>query len=409
MQAYVARQPILNIKEETVGYELLFRDSHENSFPGIDPDEATSKIITQNHLTLGLEQICQNKTVFINFHQDSLLHHFPTSLETKSTVIEILESIELSDDLINACIMLKKQGYTLALDDHNFEEQWRVLYPHIGIIKVDITSFDKLDIELFAEFIKTEYPHITLLAERVETEDEFKFLKESGYKLFQGYHFARPEVLQQNAITPDKTKLLNLIGLMAQPEVSFEEIAKIVETDPTISFKLLRFISTSAMSTRSKITTVKNAISFLGLYEIRKFIALIAVANLSEHNCAELYNTALMRAKFCEYMEQANSQFEDISKAYLTGMLSMVAAMLKTSPEVVVPKLPISQSMQAAILQKEGELGAYIKICEAYESGNWKEVKAISEQVNLDMNEIGEAYHLALQWQAENPINVIAA
>lgn len=409
MQAYVARQPILNIKEETVGYELLFRDSEENSFPGIDPDEATSKIITQNHLTLGLEQICQNKKVFINFHQDSLLHHFPTSLSTNSTVIEILESIELSEELINACIMLKKSGYTLALDDHNFEDQWRVLYPHIGIIKVDITSFDSLDLELFAEYIKSEHPHITLLAERVETENEFKFLKECGYQLFQGYHFARPEVLQQSAISPDKTKLLNLIGLMAQPEVSFEEIAKIVETDPTISFKLLRFISSSAMTTRSKITTVKNAISFLGLYEIRKFIALIAVANLSEQNCAELYNMALMRAKFCEYMELTNSHSEDSSKAYLTGMLSVIAAMLKTSPDIIVPKLPISHSMQNAILNKDGELGAYIKICEAYETGNWQALEMLSQEINLDKNDIGEAYHLALQWQAENPINVIAA
>ena len=406
MLAYVARQPILNMKEETIGYELLFRDSYENSFPSIDPDEATSKIITQNHLTLGLDQICQNKLAFINFHQDSLLHHFPTSLDIKTTVVEILESLALSEQLISACVALKEQGYSLALDDHNFSEEWRVLYPYISIIKVDITEFSHLDLELFAEYIKSEYPHIDLLAERVETEEQFRFLKQCGYSMFQGYHFARPEVLQQTAISPDKTRLLNLIALMAQPDVTFDDIADVVEKDPTISFKLLRFISTSAMIKASKITNVKNAIAYLGLYEVRKFIALIAVANLNNENCAEVYNTALIRAKFCEFMEQKSNSVEDTSKAYLTGMLSMISAILKTTPESVIPKLPIADSMKSALLEHEGILGRYIEICEAYEVGNWSEVQVHSSHVQLTMDQTCEAYHQALQWQAQNPIKL---
>ena len=406
MLAYVARQPILNVKEETIGYELLFRDSHENSFPGIDPDEATSKIITQNHLTLGLDEICQNKLAFINFHQDSLLHHFPTSLGTSTTIVEILESILLSNELIAACISLQEQGYKLALDDHDFDADWRVLYPYVSIIKVDITSFDHLDLELFAEYIKAEFPHITLLAERVETEEQFHFLKDCGYHLFQGYHFARPEILEQTAISADKTRLLNLIGLMAQPDVSFEEIAEIVEQDPTISFKLLRFISSSAMITASEITTVKNAIAYLGLYEVRKFIALMAVANLGEDSCAEVYNMAIIRAKFCEYMEQKSCNIGDISKAYLTGMLSMISAILKTSPSYIVPKLPVAETMKAALLDGEGALGCYTKICEAYEIGNWPEVQEQADHVGLSMDQTCEAYHQALQWHSENPVQL---
>ena len=406
MLAYVARQPILNIKEETVGYELLFRDSHQNSFPAIDPDEATSKIITQNHLTLGLDQICQNKLAFINFHQDSLLHHFPTSLDKSTTVVEILETISLSNELVDACIALKRQGYQLALDDHNFDENWRVLYPHISIIKVDITNFDELDLELFAEYIKAEYPHITLLAERVETEEQFKYLKSCGYSLFQGYHFARPEILKQTAISADKTRLLNLIGLMAQPDVSFDDIAVVVEKDPTISFKLLRFISTAAMSTASQITTVKNAIAYLGLYEVRKFIALMAVANLSNETCDEIYNMALIRAKFCEYMEQKSNNIGDTSEAYLTGMLSLISVILKTSPEFIIPKLPISETMKQALLSAEGVLGGYIKVCESYETGDWDKVQTHSAQAQLSMDQTCEAYHQALQWQAENPVQL---
>ena len=194
---------------------------------------------------------------------------------------------------------------------------------------------------------------------------------------------------------------------MAQSNVSFDEIADIVETDPSISFKLLRFISSSDKSKRAPITTVKNAISYLGLYEIRKFIALIAIANLSEHSCAEIYNMALIRAKFCEYMELSRECTEDSSKAYLTGMLSMIAAILKTSPENIVPKLPISKSMQRAILNQDGELGCYVKICTAYETGNFQQAELLSPGVQLNMDQVGEAYHHALQWQAENPINAL--
>ena len=407
MLAYVARQPILNKDETTVGYELLFRDSQQNSFPSIDPDEATSKIITQNHLTLGLDQICQNKLAFINFHQDSLLHHFPTSLDRETTVVEILETISLSDELIDACADLHKQGYKLALDDHNFDEQWRSLYPYISIIKVDISHFDLLDLELFAEYIKAEYPHITLLAEKVETEEQFRFLKECSYTMFQGYYFARPEIIEQKAISADKTRLLNLIGLMAQPDVTFDEIAEVVEKDPTISFKLLRFISTAAKITASEITTVKNAISYLGLFEVRKFIALLAVANLSSENCAEIYNMALIRAKFCEFMEQRGNNIGDTSKAYLTGMLSMISAILRTSPESVVPKLPLSRMMQQALLKNEGILGHYICICNAYEEGDWAGVQEHAMQIGLTMDQTCDAYHQALQWQAENPVQLV--
>lgn len=406
MLAYVARQPILNIKEETVGYELLFRDSQQNTFPAIDPDEATTKIITQNHLTLGLDQICQNKLAFINFHQDSLLHHFPTSLDKETTVIEILETISLSGELVEACIDLHEQGYKLALDDHTYSDEWRVLYPYISIIKVDISHFDQLDLELFAEFFKAEYPHISLLAERVETEEEFKFLKNCGYSMFQGYHFAKPEVVEQRTISADKTRLLNLIGLMAQPDVTFEQIADVVETDPTISFKLLRFIATAAKAKASQITNVKNALSFLGLYEVRKFIALIAVANLSQERCTEVYNMALIRAKFCEYMEQTGNNIGDTSKAYLTGMLSMISAILRTTPEEVVPKLPISQAMQQALLNNEGTLGQYINVCQAYESGQWEQLQSYTGAINLSMDQVCEAYHKALQWHLQSPIQL---
>ncbi|NVK25678.1 MAG: HDOD domain-containing protein [Gammaproteobacteria bacterium] len=404
MIAYVARQPILDVNENTIGYELLFRDGPKNSFPSIDPNEATTKIIARNQLTLGIEQICQNKLAFINFHEECLLHHFPTSLEKKSTVIEILEDISISEDLIEVCQSLYKQGYTLALDDHEFEEQWRVLYPFIKIIKVDITDFSTLDLELFSQFVANEYPHITLLAERVETEKQFATLKALGYTQFQGYFFAKPEIIEQNTISPSKIRLLNLIGLISNPTVTFDEIAEQVETDPAISFKLLRFISSSSYARGSKITSLRHALSYLGLYEIRKFIALIAIAKLNEDRAEEIIRLSLLRAKFCEYIEVHINKVPDLSSAYLVGLLSLLPIVLKTEPTVVLSKLPVSKEIKAAIHDKKDKFGAHLMFSELYEVADWESSEQLCKELDILKEEIGSAYIKAVDWLSNNPL-----
>ena len=404
MITYVARQPILNIKDETVGYELLFRDSHHNRYPQVDPDEATSQLITQSHLTFGLEDICQNKLAFINFHINTLLQNFPTSLDKRKTVIEILEDVPVTDDVINICQKLHESGYKLALDDHDFDMQWEVLYPYVTIIKVDILEHKLEDVVHFAQFMNEEFAHIQLLAEKVETQEQYVTLKESGYSLFQGYYFSRPEMIKRNSIDSNKLRLLDLIILVIDSNVTFDDIASVMETDPVISFKLLRFISSSSHAKNNKITTIKHALSYLGLAEVRKFIALIAFASLNEDNCSEILNMALLRAKFCENLDILIGNSDNSSTAYLMGLLSMISALLKTTPETIFSKIPISQDMQQALLKKEGRLGVLLLLCEVYETTDWPKAKEISELLELTLDDIANAYHQALAWQIDNPI-----
>jgi len=172
MYGYIARQPIFNKAKETIGYELLFRDGEANAFPKIDADEATSKLIMQHHLLMGVEKVTSNKLAFINFSEETLLHHFPTSIKPESMVIEVLETVPPTPELLATLKYLKELGYQLALDDHDFDPKWDPFLPFISYLKVDVQQFNLLQISRHLRRV-ADYP-FTLLAERVETAEQFE-------------------------------------------------------------------------------------------------------------------------------------------------------------------------------------------------------------------------------------------
>ncbi|WP_143871417.1 EAL and HDOD domain-containing protein [Catenovulum sediminis] len=300
MYAYVARQAILDVEQEICGYELLFRDSFENTFPDICPDKATSQILSGNHLTGGLEKITDGKCVFINFYEDTLIHRFPTSLDPKNVVIEILESVSVSEELLDSCRALKKMGYSLALDDHDFDPKWDIFLPYIDMIKVDVRQFNIIQISKYIRRIAGS--GVKLLAEKVETKEEFEKLKTLGFDLYQGYFFARPEVLKSKQMQPSKLNLMRLVGQTASANMDMQKVAEIIEQDVALSYKLLRFINSPAIGTGQKITSLKHAAIYMGEVELKKFISLMALANACNEKPDEIMTLSLIRARFCSHL-----------------------------------------------------------------------------------------------------------
>ncbi len=262
MYCYMARQPILDASKTLVGYELLFRDGVENSFPNINADEATSKLITEHHLLMGVEKITGGQQAFINFSADTLIHHFPTSIDAKSMVIEILETVPISSELLTACRELHRMGYRLALDDHDFDAKWDIFLPYVSIIKVDVRQFNLLQISKYISRIR-HHP-VTLLAEKVETASEFEKLRQLGFQLFQGYFFARPEMLKHKKIASSKLNLLLLIAEASNLELNFEKLSAIVERDLGLSYKLLRFVNSASFARDKPIGSLKHAMIYMG-------------------------------------------------------------------------------------------------------------------------------------------------
>lgn len=396
MFAYIARQAILNKKKELYAYELLFRDGENNCFPDIPPDEATSKILTNSHLDLGLEDISAGKPVFINFHQDTLLYRFPTSLDPQKVVIEIVETVKPTPELVQACKTIKELGYTLALDDHDFDPQWDVLLPYIDIIKVDIVECDEQT--LVGNIGKYVDSKIKLVAEKIETMEDFEKYRDIGFDYFQGYFFARPEIIKQKKLPTSKLSLIELISASSADEFDLEKVNNIIQRDVSLSYKLLRFINNPLVNKTNKISNLRHALNYMGQIEVKKFIALLALANLGDNKPVELLHVSLVRAKFCDLIGQAKSLSNNPPTGFLLGLFSLLDALLDQPMQSIVEKLPIGEDIKAALCGDENELKQFLALIRAFESGYWKGVATISGKLSLDLNMTHAFYNESLKW-----------
>lgn len=398
MYAYIARQPIYDANKTLYGYELLFRDGETNSFPNIDGDEATSRLITEHHLMVGVETITAGTLAFINFSADTLIHHFPTSIRANSTVIEVLETVALSDELLYACRDLHAKGYQLALDDHDFDPKWDIFLPYTTYIKVDIQQFNMLQI---SKYIKRIQPYnITLLAERVETAEQFEQLKLIGFTLFQGYWFAKPEMLKHKQLNSNQLTLVQLVSEAAAETLNFNKLSALVERDLALSYKLLRFINNSAFSKQQPIESLKLAMAYMGESELRKFLALFALSNLTHGDKDVLLMQSLVRAKCCEQLSALNCPTESPTLAFMTGLFSMVDSLLSMPMQQVLQQLPLPPSITEALLHDRGQLGYYLKIIVAYEETAWSSVNNLAEKMTTQPD-MAKIYQTAVAWAQE--------
>lgn len=396
MYCYMARQPILDHDKNLYGYELLFRDGESNAFPNINDDEATSKLITEHHLLMGVEKITGGQLAFINFSADTLIHHFPTSINPKSMVIEILETVPISRELMTACRELHRMGYQLALDDHDFDPKWDIFLPYISIIKVDVQQFNLLQISKYVSRVK--HYNVTLLAEKVETAAEFNKLRQLGFKLFQGYFFARPEMLKHKKISSNKLNLMLLIAESSKVALDFDQLSHIVERDLGLSYKLLRFVNSASFAREKPIGSLKHAMVYMGEAELKKFIALLALANLSEHSGSELLNMSVVRARFCDQLANLNQDPTNPPTAFLTGLFSLVDALLEQPLSELLDDLPILPEIKTALLEHSGRLGRYLDLAKAFEQANWEMQQQLTRQALTKPIDLSPVYLEAVEW-----------
>lgn len=398
MYCYLARQPIFDAQKNLFGYELLFRDGVQNSFPNINADEATSKLITEHHLLMGVEKITGGHQAFINFSADTLIHHFPTSINPASMVIEVLETVPISSELLTACRELHRMGYKLALDDHDFEPRWDIFLPYVSFIKVDVRQFNILQISKYVSRVK--HHNVTLLAEKVETQQEFEKLQQLGFQLFQGYFFARPEMLKHKKIASSKLNLLLLIAESSKIRLDFEKLSQIVERDLGLSYKLLRFVNSASFAREQAIGSLKHAMVYMGEAELKKFIALLALANLKEDGPTELLNMSVVRARFCDLLAARMGDPDNPPAAFLTGLFSLVDALLEQPLNDLLNDLPILPTIKAALLADEGQLGLYLRLSKAYENGEWQQQQVLTTELFGQPTDLSMMYLDAISWTA---------
>lgn len=406
MYFYAARQPILNVEKELYAYELLFRDGVDNVFPEIDGDLATSRIVEGAQINFGLQDLTDNKPAFINFTLDTIAKKYPTMMAPESLVVEILETVQPGKRLLAEVQKLKELGYTLALDDYEHKPVWRHFFPYIDLIKVDLRETERDQVEVIVKDLAS-YPKIALLAEKVETLEEFEWCKSLGFKYFQGFFFSKPEMVKTKNLSPAQMTLAELLYETSNEDVNLPKITQIFERDINLSYKLLRYANSAAFNRVSEISTIKQAIISLGHLELKKFLSLLFSAQVGDSKPDELLKMSMIRARFCEQLAIAEGS-QDIGKAFLTGMMSLIDAILDESIEKVMEQLPLAAEIKQALINNEGKLAEFLSLAKAFERGNWSQESNLEKELNLQAVEIPALYTEALNW-ADEQMDVLHA
>ncbi|MBE0368762.1 EAL and HDOD domain-containing protein [Pseudoalteromonas aurantia] len=400
MYFYAARQPILDINKELVGYELLFRDGVDNVFPNIDGDEATSRLIEGSQFNFGLDDLTDNKPAYINFTLETLLKGYPTMLNREQIVVEILETVQPGKRLLAAVQDLKDKGYTIALDDYQHQKVWRHFYPFIDQIKVDFLATSHAEILEIIDATKG-FNNIKLVAEKVETYEQYQQAIDWGFSLFQGFFFAKPEMVQSKALPPSEMALAELLYETSSVDVDLQRITAVFERDVNLSYKLLRYSNSAAFKRRAEISTIKQALVVLGNAELKKFLSLLFAAQVSAEKPMELIKLSLTRARFCELLATKRNDKHNIGSAFLSGMMSLMDAILDETMDSVMSKLPLVIEIKDALLNGDGVLATYLSIAMDYEQAQWEKAQQTCADLKLDSTCLPEIYSDAVNWSNE--------
>jgi EAL and modified HD-GYP domain-containing signal transduction protein len=400
MYFYAARQPILDINKKLYGYELLFRDSIDNVFPDVDGDEATSKMIEASKFNMGISEFTNNKPAFINFTLETLIQGYPEMLTNEEVVIEVLETVKPGKKLLGLCQDLHSKGYIIALDDYRHQSVWIHFFPFVKIIKIDMQKRSIEDINTVIDAIK-DYPHIELLAEKVESHEEYEQAQQLGFKYFQGYFFAKPEMVKTKTLSPSQLAMAELLYETSKKDLDLTSITNVFERDVSLSYKLLRYANSATFKRRSEVSTIKQALVILGSGELKRFLGLMFAVTANPDKPTELIKLAMIRAKFCELVASDMGVRLDVSIAFLTGLLSMIDAILDEDLASVLAKLPLSPEIKDPLLTRKGLMAAIIILVELIEHAQWDKTDIVMEKLKLDKEQAAKHYNEALTWADE--------
>ena len=398
MELLVARQPILDVHLHVFGYEMLFRSSSLNEFDGTEGNTATARVISAVFGSAETDQLTGRKNTFINFPRKMLLDGTAFILPPQQTVVEILESAEAGEDLLEACRALRDRGYRLALDDFTAPEKVEALVPLADFLKV---NFRTTSLSQQAEAATRFKGKVRLLAEKVETQEEFRSARDMGYEYFQGYFFAHPAISSTRQIPGFKLQFLRILSELHQPEMNFRKLADLLKREPGLSYKLLRFVNSAWFGLRSPVESLERALVSLGEDAARKWLSVLTMANLASDQPTELAISTLVRARFFESLAKEAGLTQLRDDCFLVGLFSLLDAMLGCPLAELVEGLNLHGQITRTLLDRphrSDKMPPLWKLVLAYEHADWDTLGASARGRGLNAQTLTDCYAEAVQW-----------
>ncbi len=399
MEVYVARQPVYDIKRRLYGYELLYRKGDNNFYEGEDENASTVEVISNSFLVMGFNELTENTRGFINFPEDLLLNDVARLLPKNKVVIEILESVCVSEELLFACRRLKALGYTIALDDYVIkpnDKKNEKLVELADIIKVQF-PFEAGNQEL--QFLRKYRGRTKFLAERVETKAQFEQAKQLGFTLFQGYYFSKPVIVNAKDIDIFKASTSMALEELSREEPDLRSIAEIFEHDTGLSYKLLKLANSAFFSCGKPVKSISEALLQIGTKELTGWIYLLFLRSIQTTENKELIKNSIIRGRLIFLMCTQNSLENLAGMGVFVGIFSNLDVIVNQSMGSIVSSLPLVPVVKDTLLNQETIFAPYLRTAIAFENGEWDMLPPLVEAIGLETHHCMRLYIEAISWQ----------
>ncbi|WOZ75394.1 EAL and HDOD domain-containing protein [Kosakonia sacchari] len=410
MYSFVARQAIFDNQLNTVGYELLFRNSMDNRFPDMSAEQATTQLIEEQFLSAPVGRKSDNSTVYVNFPYQLLVEGLAETLPINRVVIEILENAEPDLKLLETVKRMHTLGFRIALDDFEPGNQWEAFMPYVNVIKFDIRRSPREKISDYILANRELLRHAVFLAEKVETYEEFETFKKLGFHLFQGYFFSKPVVTKRNKLAQNRAFALKLMQEVNVESPNLNKIEDLLKRDVSLSFKIMRYAQNILYNTRGisgfRNQSLRDIVVYLGISEMRRFVLVACLTSFEDVTNTEIYYLSLIRAKFCELAAARTSANNISNDAFMAGLFSLLDVILGLPLEELMAQIAVSPEVAKALEANSGELYPYVRLARLYEQRMWDEASDVAHEIGLPNSAISEMMNQAAKWADELPITI---
>ncbi len=399
MDIFLGRQPILDRGWNIAGYELLFRSSRANFSDSTNDVAATSQVIVNAVLGIGLERLLGGSRAFIKFDRTLLLGDWTTYLPPDQVVIEILASVAPENEVFAACDKLRKQGYALALHGSGDDLRTEAFAPFVDIMKVDFQQTSPADQEKLVRHYQKL--NMKMVAGKVETDLAFRRASQLGYHCFQGYFFASPTVLQTTRVPASQTNCLRLMTQIQRKELDFRAIEELIRHDISFSHSLLKYLNSAAFHFAARIESVRQGLLLLGSTEIRKWVSMASLSSMGQNRPPVLIAQVLMRGRFCEMIASSAKLFLGGADPFLAGMFSLLEAILQRPLRSILEEINVGPNIRDALLNTPSDanpLSLILRIVKCYEVADFHAVEDAARVLGLSPGPLSTCYIDSLSW-----------
>ena len=385
----LARQPIFDADLHVSAFELLYRALGDEGQP-LHPSKATATVLVAALTDVGLERLVGGQRAYINVNREFLLAFRPLPLPADRVVLELIEDQVLDSELLDVLGELVTVGFTLALDNFSYKPELEPLLRLAKIAKLDVQTLSSDELAQHVRRLRDW--DLQIVAEKVETREQLDYCRWLGIDWFQGYFFARPSVMAERSAPT--FRLDALAELLETDDDDLERLERMISVDAGLSHKLLRLANSAHVAPRSRVRSIRHALSLLGGRTVRRWTMLLMLAG-RHGQPHELLVTALVRARLCERLAAAAPEGED-DRGFTVGLFSIADALLHTPLPQLLDGLPFDDRLTSALLDHTGPEGRILAAALAYERGHFA---AVAE--HHDLAAFGQVYYDAVSWATE--------